>query len=166
MIVVDTNILSTFACVNRLELLFQVAETETLYLPPAVVDELSIGLSRGKSYLQALLNELQNGTTLKLITLTAAEIQFLVTLPNRLHAGEKEGIAVCTFRKKAVFLTNDKRASRYCDANHIGFLNLNRILRHLWQAGHCAKDEVRHLIETIEESEPGMVIKDQREIWR
>ena len=165
MIVIDTNILSTFACVNRLDLLFQVVETETFYLPLAVVAELERGLSLGRGYLQVVLDDLQKGVTLKLATLTDAEIQFLNTLPTQLHDGEKEGIARCTFRDDAIFLTNDRRAYRYCEAHQIPFLHLNRILRRLWQAGHYTKDEVRLLIETIEASEPGMVIKYQDDIW-
>ena len=47
MIVANTNILSTFARIHRLDLLPVVAETDALYLPPAVVKELKVGLHKG-----------------------------------------------------------------------------------------------------------------------
>ena len=131
MIVVDTNILSTFACVNRLELLFQVAERDTLYLPPAVFNELNEGLSRGKTYLQPLLDKIQTDTTFKLVALTANEGRFMSTLPDQLHTGEREAIALCALRDESVLLTNDKRAYRYCKANLIVSLDLKNILRRL-----------------------------------
>ena len=46
MIVADTSILSTLARIQRTDLLFAVAETDSLYLAPAVVKELRIGLQK------------------------------------------------------------------------------------------------------------------------
>ena len=40
MILIDTNILSTFAKIDRLELLFKVFNQETLYISPNVFQEL------------------------------------------------------------------------------------------------------------------------------
>lgn len=165
MIIADTNILSTFACINRLDLLFQVADTEVICLSPAIVSELQEGLNRGCAYLQPLLYEVQKGATYSLIHLTLEEASFCQTLPRGLQKGEKEAIAVCAFRD-AAFLTNDRRAHRYCQANFVASFDLKMILRRLWQATHSTKAEVQSLIEAIEQSEEGMVIKDQHEIWR
>jgi len=43
-IIADTSILSTFARIQRLDLLFAVAETQSLHLPPAVQKEIKLGL--------------------------------------------------------------------------------------------------------------------------
>lgn len=58
MIVVDTNIISTFARIQRIELLFVVAETDSVHLTPAVAKELKVGLQKGLDFLQAIMNDL------------------------------------------------------------------------------------------------------------
>ena len=78
----------------------------------------------------------------------------------------RECIAVCAQRPDSKLLTNDKRAHTYCLAHQIPAFNLKLILRRLWQANHSTKEEVRTLIEEIERSEPGMVIKGKDEIFR
>ena len=165
MIVADTNILSTFARIQRLDLLPIVAETEELYLTPAVVKELKAGLNKGLDFLQPILAGLTAGAGFISVDLTTDEKSLADNLPGSLNAGEKESIAVCALRAGKL-LTNDKRAHNYCQANHIPSLDLKLILRRLWQAKHCAKAEVRALIEEIEQSEPGMIIKGKDEILR
>ena len=90
MIVADTNIFSTFACVNRLDLLFQVGAAEILYLPPGVLSELETGLACGNAYLQTLIDEIRKGDAYHLQALSADETNFLNTLPKALHAGKKK----------------------------------------------------------------------------
>ncbi len=46
MIVADTNIISTFARIKRLELLLKAAETDALHLAPAVVKEIKVGMRK------------------------------------------------------------------------------------------------------------------------
>lgn len=166
MIVADTNLLSTFARIERLDLLFSVAEAETFDLPPAVIREIKIGLHKGLDFLQPIVDGLTGGTRFSAIELTPEEKSFSDLLPASLNAGERESIAVCAKRVGGKLLTNDKRAHSYCLANQIPSLNLKLILRRLWQAGHCAKEEVRLLMEEIEANEPGMVIKGKDEILR
>ena len=166
MIVADTNILSTFARIGRLELLFAVAETELLHLPPAVIKEIEVGLRRGQDFLQPIVDGLTGGGGFDALDLTAEEKSLDDALPASLNAGERECIAVCVKRGGAKLLTNDKRARNYCQANHLPCLDLKLILRRLWQANHYTKEEVRALIEEIESSEPGMVIKGKDEIFR
>ena len=166
MIVADTNILSTFARIQRLELLPAVAETDVFYLPPSVVKELQAGLRQGLNFLQPMVDGLASGAGFYAVELTAEEKSFVDTLPTSLNAGEKESIAVCALRAGGKLLTNDKRAHNYCRDNRIPSLDLKLVLRRLWQAGHCTKEEVRRLMETIEVSEPGMVIKGKDEILR
>ena len=62
-------------------------------------------------------------------------------------------------------MSNDYRAKKYCRDNRILFTDLQLILRRLWQTGLFTQGEVRSLIQEIEESEPGMTILDQHEIW-
>ena len=164
MIVADTSILSTFARIQRLDLLFTVAETGAIYLPPAVQHEIKLGLQKGLNFLRPIFDAITVVTQFQSVDLAAEEKQVISALPKALNAGEKEGIAICLNRTGNKFLTNDKRAHNFCVANNIPSLDLKRILRQLWRAGYCTKDEVRKLMDDIEKNEPGMVIKSKDEI--
>lgn len=166
MIVVDTNLLSTFARIQRLDLLFAVAETDALYLTPAVKKEIELGLKQNLDFLLPVSEGLANGTKFFLLQLTPDEKHLSDTLPASLNAGEKESISVCQKRPGSKLLTNDKRAHNYCQENQIASLDLKLVLRRLWKAGHCTKEEVRFIMDEIEAKEPGMVIKGKEEILR
>jgi predicted nucleic acid-binding protein len=165
MIVADTNILSTFARIRRLDLLFQVMRVEKFVLPQAVVGELQAGLNKGLEFLRPILDDLTTGQGFVSADLTESESAYQSVLPKGLNAGEREGIAICASRSGAVLMSNDYRAKKYCRANRILFADLQLILRRLWQTGLFTQDEVRALIQEIEQSEPGMTIPDQHEIW-
>lgn len=164
MIVIDTILLSTFVRIQRLELLFAVAETVSFYLAPAVINELKLGLKKNLSFLQPIIDELANGTNYFPLQLTPDEKHLSDTLPASLNAGEKESIAVCQKRSGSKLLTNDRRAHNYCRDHQIPSLDLKLVLRRLWKADHCTKEEVRLIMEEIEAKEPGMVIKGKEEI--
>lgn len=165
MIISDTNILSTFARIQQLDLLFAVARTGVIHLPPAVQVEIKLGLQKGLKFLQPIIDTLSATTQFQPVDLTVDEKLLISALPKALNAGEKEGIVICLNRSGNKFLTNDKRAHSFCLANNILVLDLKRILRQLWKAGHCTKEEVRKLMADIEKSEPGMVIKGKNEIF-
>lgn len=166
MIVVDTNLLSTFARVQRLDLLFAVAETDAFYLVPVVITELKLGLKKNLSFLQPILDNLANGIKFFPLQLTVEEKSLSDSLPASLNSGERESISVCQKRPGSKLLTNDKRALNYCRDNQIPALDLKLVLRRLWKAGHCNKEEVRSIMDEIERCEPGMVIKGKEEILR
>jgi predicted nucleic acid-binding protein len=164
MIVADTSILSTFARIQRLELLFAAVETDSLYLTPAVLKELKVGLQKGLGFLRPIIDDLNGGTKFYSIALNSDEKNAANALPTSLNAGEKESIAVCIKRSGSKLLANDKRARNYWKTNHIPSLDLKLVLRQLWKAGHCTKEDVRFLMDEIEKNEPGMVIKGKDEI--
>lgn len=166
MIVVDTSILSTFARIQRLDLLFTVVETDCLHLTPAVVKELNVGSQKGLHFLRPIVDGLASATTYRSIDLTSSEKSVAYTLPSSLNAEERESISVCLMRQGSKLLTNDKRAHNYCKANPIPSLDLKLILRQLWKARHCTKEEVRSLMKEIEKNEPSMVIKGKDEILK
>jgi len=62
MIIADTSILSTFARIQRLDLLFAVVETKSLHLPPAVQKEIRLGLQKGLNFLQPIIDGLTAAT--------------------------------------------------------------------------------------------------------
>jgi predicted nucleic acid-binding protein len=61
MILSDTSILSSFAAAQALPLLLTVSEGDTIFIPPAVEQELQAGLARGVTYLQDVLDLIPMG---------------------------------------------------------------------------------------------------------
>ena|SRR6266404_2814119 len=162
MILVDTNILGTFARVNALELLFALFRREEIGLAPAVYAELLAGIREGRQFLQAAIDVIESGR-LKLIALTADEVVQRQKLPASLDDGEAESIVLCQVRD-AAFITNDRRARNFCLSQHIEVFDLIDILRALWKLGIRSKRSVRQLVKEIEGKER-MVIKHRDRIF-
>ena len=123
-------------------------------------------MQKGLLFLQPIIDALTAATQFQPVVLADEEKRLTLALPKALNAGEKEAIAICLNRAGNKFLTNDKRANNFCLVNSIISFDLNSILRQLWKGGHCTKDEVKSLIDEIEKSEPGMVIKSKDGILR
>lgn len=60
-----------------------------------------------------------------------------------------------------LFLSNDKRAIRYCQATGIKSINLEALLRALWVQQILSQQEVKTLIQTIQTVEKLVVTPEQ-----
>lgn len=74
------------------------------------------------------------------------------TLPAHLHAGEREGIVLCQARK-CLFLTNDRRAIRFCETQAIQVVDLVVLLRSLWTRQIVTQDEVKEMVAAMAQIE-------------
>ena len=146
-IVSDTNILSSLASADALDLLAPLFHGDTIHIPPAVEQELQVALDYGNAHVERVFQALEAGD-IQRIELTDAERLLMATLPAKLHAGEREGIVICQVRKH-LFLSNDRRAVRYCDANDIEAISLPFLLRSQWINRILSQHEVRELINTM-----------------
>ncbi len=146
-IVSDANILSSLASADALALLPKLFLNDDIYIPPAVEQELQVGLARGRSHIERIFQTLQAGD-IQVLHLTEAERSLAAALPPKLHAGEREGIVLCQLRKH-LFLSNDRRAVRYCQANGIEAVNLTGLLRLLWTSRIMSQGEVKVLVDTM-----------------
>lgn len=162
MILVDNNILSTFAKVGRLALLFKVT-AEVLYISPNVRDELQQGLQAGHTVLQAVFDLVASGK-LRVVSLTEEDQQRTAQIPFTSAKGEADSLAYC-LGHQAIFVTNDQRAYKRGIQLGVACIRLATLLRSLWVSGVLTKEEVRELIDEIERAE-GTIIKDRREILR
>ena len=108
MIVVDTNIVGTFARVGALNLIISLFNKDEIGVTPAVYAELVAGVREGRDFLQTAVDLIEKGK-FRLLTLTTEEVIERVRLPVSLDDGEAESIIIC-MRRAAAFLTNDKRA--------------------------------------------------------
>ena len=81
MILVDTNILSTFAKIDRLELLFRVFNQKTLYISPNVFQELKDARDKRYDFVELIFELLQSGK-LKILPLEEDEYMLMFNYQN------------------------------------------------------------------------------------
>lgn len=165
MIIVDVNILSTFARVGEVELLQKLFREQVFFLTPASLNEARRAVEVGCDFLRPVMDAVEEGVAFDLIALTREELLLLPSFPASLGAGERESLAVCARRPGTRMLTNDKRARNFCREKGIPCLDLPGILRALWMQGHCSKREIRDIVTEMERRE-GIVFKDRESIFR
>ena len=148
MIFVDTDVLSVFAKIQHLELLFDVFNQDSLNIAAAVEDEIRVGISKGFYF---PLDIIALGKQKRICTHhpTIVDQAFMGSLPQTLGAGERESMAICK-RLTAIFVSNERRVKHHCGENRIDCVNLAEILRALWELKILTQDDVRELIKEIE----------------
>ncbi|MBM4461465.1 MAG: hypothetical protein FJ011_27530 [Chloroflexi bacterium] len=112
MLLADTNILSTFAKVNQLALLFRLFGDERIGIVPAVYAEFQAGVKKGYADLQVVIKLIQQGQ-IDLAALTAQEVFWASALPVSFDAGERETLAVAKSRGCSI-LTNENQIKNWC----------------------------------------------------
>src|SRR5438067_6430404 len=125
-VVSDTNVLSSLAAGDSRPMLLRLFARSELCIPPAVRDELQMGLDRGRAYLEPIFPAI-TAQHIDVIPLSPDEEQFMRDYPRHLNLGERQAIALAQTRS-AVLLSNDKRALRYCQQRGIRTVNLVGIL--------------------------------------
>jgi predicted nucleic acid-binding protein len=159
-VISDTNVLSSLAAGDGLPILLALFTRSPLIIPPSVHQELQVGLERSKTYLAPVIQAIV-AQQIVVIPLSANEEQLMEHHPHKLNIGERQAIALAQTRQ-AILLSNDKRATRYCQQNAIRVLNLPDILRLLWVRRIASQDDVRTLIVKMEQVENLMLTETQR----
>lgn len=162
MILLDNNILSTFARVGQLELLFRLFPRDTLGVAPAVHDEFMRAISLGCHFLEPAA-ELINQGRLHIVPLTAREIAAKPGLPTSFGAGDADCVIIAHQRKFPV-LTNDRRVRNFCREQGLAVFDLPQLLRALWENGVLSHGRVRRLTDEMEAAE-NMVIRNKDAIF-
>ena len=156
MIVIDTNIIGTFAVIEELELLWEVFPHDQMAMVPAVQTELEAGIEEGRGFLSPVFELLESGKLLLLESSTEEELQ-RYQMPSSLDDGEAESIAICRARHAAL-LSNDRQAIQFCHQKGIQVYDLPALLRSIWKQGIRTADDVRTLIILMETKE-GLAIR-------
>jgi predicted nucleic acid-binding protein len=163
MILVDTSILSTFARVDALELLWALFPRGPLGVTPAIYREIQEAITQGCGWLDQVPGLVKNGR-LQLATATPTEVLAAEGLPDSLGLGEREAIALCQSRGWS-FITNDRRARNYCRETGVQAFDLAGLLRALWTTGVRSKKVVRQMLDRMEQAE-GIVFKNKEAIFQ
>lgn len=141
--VLDTNVLSLFAKIDRLDLLLQLS-TAPLYLTSMIQFELETGLDNGVAYLANVLQVIHIGK-LQVIPLNEMDRQFMRALPNKLADGEAEAIALC-HRTGLTLITHDRKALNYCLQEGINAIRFTTLVNQLKNAGLLTETEIEAML--------------------
>ncbi len=163
MIICDTNILSTFARVGVLKLLFKLFPKQEFFIPKAVYEEIMEAIRHGAAFLHSVLALVDSGQ-IHLLTLTFEEARDKTTLPQSFGSGELEGVIICA-RRSSILLTNDKRVRNYCQEHGIEVYDLVLLLRTLWRKKVVSRKVVQKIVNDIERLER-LVFKNKSDIFR
>lgn len=148
---VDTNILSTFAKIRRLEILFKIMGRDQLYVSNSVLHELDMAKSLGYDFVQNIFGYIDI-KKISILSMNDEEKDFYLELPNSFGEGERESVAISKYRSH-IFVSNEKRVKNYCDRNNIYIVDLPTLLRRAWKTGLIEKEIVRKMVEMIEEKD-------------
>lgn len=148
MVFVDTDVLSIFAKIQNLSLLFEVFHQNELNITAAVENEIKIANSKGFHFTRDIIT-LKTQEQIHTHHPTSADQEFMDSLPHTLDAGERESMALCK-RLTAILASNERRVMHHCNTNHILCINLTQILRALWELNILTQNDVRQVIEEIE----------------
>lgn len=157
----DTNILSSFLGIDRLELLLTALATDHVLIPPFVLAELELGVRRGhltNDVLQAALS-----ASVRPVTMTADDAQRIQHMPMAFGAGEQQAVALA-MRLSLPLLSNDRRVVTYSRGQQVVCLDLPTVLRLLWRTGTVSRDEVQGLMREMTNHE-GIVFRHAERIF-
>ncbi|MFY9300734.1 MAG: hypothetical protein WAO91_06050 [Candidatus Nitrosotenuis sp.] len=148
--VADTDILSTFARVRRLDILKKISDG--VVIPQAVKAE----LARGRIDVRYLDPDF--------VALTKDELKYLKKTDHSLDLGERECFVIAKNRRIPL-ASNETLVHRLCRREGIGYLTLPRILRFAITDGVISRQEAKKLLDAIEEEEH-TVVKNKNEIFK
>lgn len=147
----DTNILSTFALIDKLSLLWSLFDDETVHISPNVFTEITNAKIAGYLHADKILNAILE-ERIKLLIPTEEEIFLSKELPISFGYGERDSLIMAKERN-LVFVTNERRIINYCQGEKINCLWLEKILRSLWKEFFLSKEEVKIIMDEIEEKD-------------
>ena len=158
MIILDCDIASCLAKIDRIDLLWAAFPDSEVCITESVSIELLRASQAGFSFPDRIFK------SIPVISLNQDERIMLHGMPkNRsIHFGEAEGLIISKNRN-AIFLTNDIRAVRYCRDNDTKVLDLRDILLILFKKRVLNREEMNDLIRDIEDMN-NIIIKDKSSI--
>jgi predicted nucleic acid-binding protein len=153
-VVMDCDLISSFAKINRIDLLETLFPDAQLAITASVYNELLKTKEYGFDFLDKIIQ-----SNVGLINMQKEERSVFEDFLQdyRIHLGEAEGIAIAKCRD-GVFMTNDSRAVRFCEEKGVKVLNLKDVLRKIAVDGIVDKGEMLKLIRGIENKDRTYIV--------
>ena len=149
-VVLDTDILSTFARIRRLDVLN--LSFERIIVPRSVISE----LARAEIKIGGLNHEVAK--------LTREELLALKGIDARLGMGERECLVMAK-QRGIPLASSDRLVHAVCKVEGVGYFTLPRLLRYAISEGMITRQDARELVKLIEHEER-TVIKGKDEIFK
>ncbi len=156
-LVFDTDVLSTFGKIKRLDLLEKLFHGADFSIPTSVNNELFKAKDCGYEFV----DHITDSQIFEVTPLRQEEVGFLEKLRDerrKLGPGELECISICKHRD-CVLVTNDTAAKKVCDYYDIKFIDLSMLLKSLIVTDILTCKEVEALIDEIEDKDK-VIISD------
>jgi predicted nucleic acid-binding protein len=142
-VVIDTDVLSTFMKINKLDLIQRLFPKSEVLLTPSVSKEIKKGIQLGIIRSQRI-----NFSRIKL-DLPEKKLVKEIRAGRKLGLGDAECISVAKYRN-CLLITNDRQAEISADSLSVSHINLPLLLRELWRNRVISKHHVIELIKEIE----------------
>lgn len=141
----DTDILSAFAKIDRLDLMGKLFSS--IAITPRIYEEILVPLKYGYDF---PLKVIKTFDVLVPEKKEVIEYQKLLLQRIDLGRGELEAMVICKNRG-CLFSSMDSRALRFAEEYKVRTLTMHSILRALWESNILSRKEVRSIISRIEE---------------
>ena len=148
MILVDTDILSALAKIDRLNLLFELFGVTRLQIVPSVLGEIQINIQEGRNFAQKILDLIANGQ-LEVVDLPERATVSKHIVPNNFGIGERDSVLIAQ-ENNALLLSNESRVEHFCREKGIAYASLSSILRSLRINRFLSIDELRQVVADLE----------------
>ncbi len=152
-VIVDTDIISCIAKIERFQLLQKLFTDAQFIVPQRVYEEIIRAKKEGYGFVDYILR-LIDDRTLNLPILASDEVLKIKDLDEsmNLHFGEIEAI-VLALRENAILLSNDNQVKKEIQRHNIGIevFNLEDVISTLIDVGEVtSENDIKQLIEEIE----------------
>ena len=145
-IICDTDFLSSFLKIGRLELVRDLFKTKNLCIPVAVLSEIA-----KTNLITALLDK----EWVKVENVSDADFKKVKQTKEfaNLGSGEKECFALCKRFKNSVLLISDNKARKVASKNEIVTLNISAFLLSCKEMGILESDDIAIIIHDLREKD-------------
>jgi predicted nucleic acid-binding protein len=145
-IICDTDFLSSFLKIERLELVKDLFKEENLYTPIAVLGEIAK---------TDLITDLLNKEWIKVKKVSDEELKEMEKDKEftNLGSGEKECLALCKRFKNSILLISDNEARRIANKRNILVLNISGFLLACKRMRILNRDDILAIIQDLKEKD-------------
>lgn len=160
-LVFDTDVISAFSKIRRLELLKDLFPRSNFFITPAVQADLIRAEEAGYDFTDYLWST----NLFQVVGYSQDEVELISKISierKTLGSGEITSTAVAK-QRNWLMVTNDEAAKKECDRQGVRYIDLIMILGSLWRNKVLSKEEVSKLIDEIERKDR-VKIKERRKI--
>ncbi len=145
-VVLDCDIVSTLAKIDKIDLLAEIFKDNRMVIPNAVYVELIEAERMGFDFAEKIFN-----SQIEITTMIGSELDDFknIVKNKKIHHGEAEGMVIARNRN-GVFLTNDRVAVKFCEQNDVAVLDLKDILKMAARKKIIGETEMIEIIRDIE----------------